>query len=72
MPRKATPMVAMVDHELPVITDTMAQATHAVTRNHWGLSMSKPYSTKVGTTPDSIHVVAKAAIHISIGMAGSI
>ena len=36
MPRRATPMVAMVVHELPIITDTSAHITQAVSRKNLG------------------------------------
>ena len=42
MPIRATPMVAMVVQELPVITDTNAQMTQAVRRNTFGLMIFTP------------------------------
>lgn len=42
MPMKATPMVAIVVHELPVRTDTRAQTAYVVTRKTVGLSNSMP------------------------------
>ena len=36
IPNRATPMVAMVVHELPIMTETMAQITQAVTRKNRG------------------------------------
>ena len=42
MPMKATPMVAIVVHELPLNTDITAHTAHAVTRNADGLSDSRP------------------------------
>ncbi|OPZ56577.1 MAG: hypothetical protein BWY89_01060 [Bacteroidetes bacterium ADurb.BinA012] len=42
IPSSATPMVATVDHELPVLTDTRAQMTTAANRNILGWSISRP------------------------------
>ena len=42
MPISATPMVAIVVHELPVITLTAALSTHVVARNTSGLMMFTP------------------------------
>ena len=42
MPISATPMVAMVVHELPVISDTTAQITHEATRKNDGWSICSP------------------------------
>ena len=42
MPIRATPMVAIVVHELPVIRDTMAQMMQAVIRNTFGLMILIP------------------------------
>ena len=42
MPSSATPMVAMVVQEEPVITETMAQMTAAVSRNTLGLMILTP------------------------------
>ena len=36
IPRRATPIVAIVVHELPVIRETNAQMTVALTRNSFG------------------------------------
>ena len=36
MPMSATPMVAIVVHELPVISDTPAQMRHEATRKNEG------------------------------------
>ena len=41
-PMSATPMVATVVHELPVISETTQDTRHAVTRNTFGLMMSMP------------------------------
>ncbi len=72
MPMNAMPMVAMVVHELPVITDMSAHVAHATTKNVWGLRMLRPNVISVGTTPDSIHDEATRAMQMSIGTAGSI
>lgn len=69
---KATPIVAIVDQELPVSTEINAHTTQAVTRNNVGVSTSRPYTIKVGTTPLTIHVVATIAMQMSIGTAGRI
>ena len=42
MPRRATPMVAMVVQELPVITEMTAQMTQADRRNTLGLMILTP------------------------------
>ena len=42
MPSKATPIVAIVVHELPTVTETNAQITHAVRRNTFGLMILTP------------------------------
>ena len=42
IPSKATPMVATVDHELPVAILTIAPTTTAVTRKSFGLMMFNP------------------------------
>ena len=42
MPSSATPTVAMVVHEEPVITETTAQSTQAVRRNTRGLMIWMP------------------------------
>ncbi len=42
MPMKATPMVAMVLHELPVSTDTAAHTAQAMARKNVGLMMRRP------------------------------
>ena len=42
LPRRATPMVAKVVHELPVITDITAQMTQADRRNTLGLMILTP------------------------------
>ena len=42
MPISATPMVAMVVHELPVISDTTAQITHEETRKNDGWRICNP------------------------------
>ncbi len=42
MPMRATPMVATVVQELPVITDTMALMRQLVMRNTWGLMICMP------------------------------
>jgi hypothetical protein len=68
----ATPIVAIVVHELPVITDMTAQIAHVVTKNNVGSSNPNPYLIIVGTTPAAIHVVATIAINTSIGTAGNI
>ena len=42
IPIRATPMVATVVHELPVITETMALMRQLVMRNTWGLMICMP------------------------------
>ena len=42
IPSNATPMVAMVVHELPIITDTRAQMRQAVTRKILGEMIFTP------------------------------
>ena len=42
IPMSATPMVAMVVHELPIITDMNAQMMHAVTRKILGEIICTP------------------------------
>ena len=42
IPRRATPTVAMVVQEEPVITDTRAHRAQAVTRNTLGLMILRP------------------------------
>ena len=42
IPRRATPTVAMVVQEEPVMTDTTAQRMHAVSRNTFGLIILMP------------------------------
>ena len=42
IPISATPMVAMVVHELPVMSDTTAQMTHDATRKNDGWRTCKP------------------------------
>ena len=42
MPISATPMVAIVVHELPVISDTTAQMRHEATRKNDGWRISRP------------------------------
>ena len=42
MPMSATPIVATVVHELPVITETMALIAQAETRKTWGLMICIP------------------------------
>ena len=42
IPIKATPMVATVVHELPVITDTRALIRQLVMRKTWGLMICMP------------------------------
>ena len=42
MPSNATPMVAMVVQELPIINETRAQMTQAVKRNTFGLIILTP------------------------------
>ena len=42
MPIRATPMVAMVVHELPVATETIAHMMQAVTRKIRGLIICIP------------------------------
>ena len=42
IPRSATPMVAMVVQELPIMTETMAHITQAVTRNIFGDMICTP------------------------------
>ena len=42
IPIKATPMVAMVVHELPVITETMAQMIQLDARKNVGLNTCMP------------------------------
>ena len=42
MPMKATPIVAIVVHDVPVITDTTAEIEHARNRNITGLSIFTP------------------------------
>ena len=42
MPISATPMVAMVVHELPVISDTPAQMTEVATRKNDGCRIFRP------------------------------
>ena len=42
MPIRATPMVATVVHELPVITETMALMRQLVMRKTWGLMICMP------------------------------
>ena len=41
-PIKATPIVAIVVHELPVTIATMAQITHATARNRLGCMIRRP------------------------------
>ena len=69
---KATPIVATVVHELPVITEITEHTTHATTRNSRGERSSSPNDINVGTTPESIQVVATIAIHTNMGTAGRI
>ena len=69
---KATPIVAIVLHELPVRTEMMLQTMHVTTRKNVGLRICRPYSISTGTTPLSIHVVPTMAMQINIGTAGSI
>jgi hypothetical protein len=42
MPIKATPMVAIVVHELPVSTEMAAHTAQAITRKNVGLSTRNP------------------------------
>ncbi len=42
IPRRATPMVAMVDHELPVANDTSPAITTAENKKTRGDKISKP------------------------------
>ena len=42
IPRRATPIVAIVVHELPTMTETSAQITQAVSRNIFGLMILTP------------------------------
>ena len=42
MPISATPMVAIVVHELPTISDTSAQITQADSRNTFGEMIFSP------------------------------
>ena len=42
IPSKATPMVAMVVQELPVMTETMAQMRQQDAKNIWGVSVCNP------------------------------
>ena len=42
MPKSATPTVAMVVQDEPVITDTSAHSTQAVSRNTLGLMILMP------------------------------
>ena len=42
MPMSATPIVAMVVHELPVMSDTPPQITHEATRKNDGWRMCRP------------------------------
>ena len=42
MPIRATPIVAIVVHELPVITDTSAQIRHVMTKKNFGLMIWMP------------------------------
>ena len=42
IPNRATPMVAIVVHELPDSTDINAQMTHADTRKNWGIISCTP------------------------------
>ena len=42
MPMNATPMVAIVVHELPESTDTSAQMMHEVKRKNWGEIICTP------------------------------
>ena len=69
MPISATPMVAIVVHELPVISETTAQITHVATRNSDGWRICSPYQIIVGTTPETIHVPAMAPMSSRIRMA---
>ena len=62
-------MVAMVVHELPVISDTTAQMTHDATRKNDGWSICNPYQIIVGTTPETIHVPAIAPMSSRMTMA---
>ncbi len=42
IPNKAIPMVAMVDHELPVATETIAHIIHAATKKIVGFNICRP------------------------------
>ena len=42
MPRSATPIVATVVHDVPVINDTMAQMMQAHARKRWGFMILTP------------------------------
>ena len=42
IPMRATPIVAMVVHELPIITEMKAQIIHAVTRKIFGEMICTP------------------------------
>ena len=42
IPSRATPMVAMVVQELPIMTDTTAQMMQAVARNTFGEMICTP------------------------------
>ena len=42
MPISATPIVAIVVHELPVISETPAQMTHEATRKNEGCRIFSP------------------------------
>ena len=72
MPMNATPIVAIVVQLLPVRIEIKAHTVQAINRNMVGLRILRPYSIRIGTTPESIHVAETVAMKISSGTAGKV
>ncbi len=68
MPNSATPMVAIVDQELPVDIDITALIRTVANRKIFGFRISKPYTISIGTTPLIIQVPDSAPISSSISI----
>ena len=69
MPIRATPIVAMVVQELPIISETRAQMMQAAARKIFGWMTRMPQQMSVGTTPLIVQVPDTAPIRKRMRMA---
>ena len=65
-PKRATPIVPTVVHELPASSETTAQSWNVRTMNTLGWISFNPYQIIVGTIPESIQVAVSAPMERSM------